>query len=154
MEKERDKRTVCVVSKCLLGEPCRFDGKSKKVALPPWDGMEVIALCPELEAGLTVPRPPCEICGGDGTDVLYGRAKILDKFGADKTDAYISGARICAEICKRNGVTRAYLKSKSPECGSGRIYDGTHSRRLILGDGVFAALLKQMGVEVIETEAE
>ena len=151
MNKQNNKG-VCAVSKCLLGEPCRFDGTDKKASQEPWSdsGMTVVGVCPEMAAGLGIPREPCEIVGGDGEDVLLGRARVIDINGNDKTQYYIRGAQCCAEMCRELGVTRAYLKSKSPECGVGRVYDGSFSRILISGDGIFAALLKRMGVELHE----
>lgn len=150
----KEQKTVCAVSKCLLGEACRYDGSHRLHPNPPWAGMKVIGVCPELAAGLSVPRTPCEIIGGDGACVLDGKARVRDKNGNDKTRDYLRGAEVCAELCKESGVTLAYLKSKSPECGCGRIYDGSHSGKLIPGDGIFAALLKRMGVMVYETDAK
>ena len=154
MSADKKSQAPCAVSKCLLGIPCRYDGAVKKVTVPPWGSAEVIAVCPETAAGLSVPRTPCEIVGGDGADVLLGTARVLDINGADKTDDYIRGAEICADMCKVNGVTQAYLKSKSLECGAGRIYDGSHTGKLIQGDGIFAAMLKEMCITVTETEAD
>ena len=153
---EQYKKRVCAVSMCLLGEPCRFDGSAKKASCAAWldQDLEVVGVCPEIAAGLGIPRDPCEIVDGDGADVLNGKARVIDINGNDKTQDYIRGAEICAELCRKQGVTQAYLKSKSPECGVGRIYDGCFNRTLVPGDGIFATLLKRMGVEVHETDAQ
>jgi len=92
---------------------------------------------------------PAEIQGGDGNDVLDSRARVVTSQGDDVTDAFIQGARAVLDLARLNRVNLAILKSNSPSCGCGRIYDGSFSRRLRPGDGVAAALLRRHGVKVL-----
>ena len=144
-----------LVSACLAGCECRFDGSANTVATVAQmaeEGRAVLA-CPEEDGGLPTPRPPAEIVGGDGADVLAGRARVVTRDGTDVTDIYVAGARIALEKAQEAGARRAILKSRSPSCGRGAIYDGTFTRTLQVGDGVTAALLKAHGIEV-HTEAD
>lgn len=139
-----------LVSACLLGERCRYDGRGKpNQELISLSKNELIPVCPELLGGPTTPRSPAEIVGGgDGHDVLEGRAKVMSKDGRDVTGYFVKGAYAALEIAKKENATEAYLKSKSPSCGCGKIYDGTFSGKLKTGDGVTAALLKKNGIKV------
>lgn len=140
-----------LVSACLLGETCRYDGRSKpnKEVILLSKKEELIPVCPELLGGLDAPRGPSEITGGDGNDVLEGRAKVMSKDGRDVSEFSIKGARAVLEVAQKEGITEAHLKSKSPSCGCGKIYDGTFSGKLKTGDGVTAALLKKNGIRVV-----
>ena len=109
-------------------------------------------VCPEVDGGLGTPRPPAEIVGGDGADVLAGRARVLTAGGADVTAAYVEGARRALRAAQEAGATRAILKTRSPSCGKGDIYDGSFSRSLRAGDGVTAALLAEHGIEVLRDD--
>lgn len=145
-----DRRPV-VVSACLAGRACRFDGGANpddEVAGLVASGRAVL-VCPEVEGGLGTPRPPAEIVGGDGYDVLGGRARVVTVEGVDVTDAYLEGARQALAAARRAGATEAILKARSPSCGCGRIYDGTFTRTLADGDGVTAALLRRNGIKVV-----
>ena len=99
-----------------------------------------------------MPRPPAEIVGGDGEDVLEGRARVITIDGQDVTEAYLRGAEVALAVARRLGIRKAILKSHSPSCGCRLIYDGTHSGRLVPGRGVTAALLRQEGIEVVSEE--
>jgi len=112
-------------------------------------GEAYIDICPEILGGLPTPRPPCEIVGGEGKDVLAGRASIIDCYGNDVTLAMLSGADQALNICKSKQVKKTYLKQSSPTCGCGKIYDGSFSSVLKDGNGVFAELLLSHGIEVI-----
>jgi len=112
-------------------------------------GKEYIDLCPELFGGLMTPRPPCEIVGGDGADVLMKTARIVDCNGDDVTEKILLGADKALEVCKARKVTKAYLKQGSPSCGFGWIYDGSFSSVQRSGNGVFAELLARNGIEVL-----
>jgi uncharacterized protein YbbK (DUF523 family) len=90
--------------------------------------------------------------GGDGHDVLAGRARVVTEAGDDVTDAYVAGARRALEAATEAGATRAILKARSPSCGAGVIYDGTFSGARKEGDGVTAALLAANGIEVISED--
>ncbi len=139
-----------LVSSCLLGIPCAYDGEGRGVG-------ELVALaargravpiCPEVAGGLPIPRPTAEIVGGDGEDVLDGRARVVMITGEDVTEAYLLGAECALAAARRYGITTAILKQRSPSCGSTHIYDGTHSGRLVAGRGVTAALLARNGLTV------
>jgi uncharacterized protein YbbK (DUF523 family) len=143
-----------LVSACLAGRECRYDGSSNHDALVARllaSGRAVLA-CPEVDGGLGTPRPPAEIVGGDGDDVLDGRARVVTRAGADVTSAYIAGAHRALRTAVRAGATFAVLKAKSPSCGASGVYDGTFSRTLTDGEGVTAALLRRNGIRVITEE--
>lgn len=141
-----------ICSACLTGRKCRYDGEAREDAeiKRRYETGELKAVCPECLAGLPAPRCPSEIVGGDGGDVLEGRARVMAQDGSDRTAEFLKGAQKTLEAAQRCGAKRAYLKSKSPSCGCGRIYDGTFSGVLRGGDGVTTALLKKHGIEVIE----
>ncbi len=130
-----------LVSACLLGTPCRYDGKSKPVgavqALE--QQFRIIPICPEVMGGLPTPRTPSEICG----------ACVKMRDGRDVTDNYRRGAEEALRLARENDATVAVLKEKSPSCGRGMVYDGTFSGRLIPGDGICAALLLENGIQVL-----
>ena len=131
-----------LVSACLLGEKCRYDGKSKpcKAVLELAERHELIPICPEVMGGLSTPRSPAEIMT-DGS--------VKNRLGRDVTQEYRTGAQTALQIAKREGCTVAILKEKSPSCGTGLIYDGSFTGTLCAGDGVCAALLKQNGLRVL-----
>lgn len=144
-----------LVSACLAGRACRFDGSSSPddlVARLVAKGRAVL-VCPEEQGGLPTPRPPAEIVGGTGADVLEGRARVITKGGKDVTQEYIEGAERALETARKVGARTALLKSRSPSCGRSAIYDGSFTRTLRDGDGVTAALLKSAGIEVIDDES-
>jgi uncharacterized protein YbbK (DUF523 family) len=144
-----------LVSACLAGCECRFDGSSNLVGTVADLAEEggAVLVCPEEDGGLPTPRPPAEIVGGDGHDVLAGRAKVVTRAGVDVTDRYVAGARAALRWAQETGARKAILKSRSPSCGAGALYDGTFTRTLRTGDGVTAALLRENGIEVV-TEAD
>lgn len=146
--------TKLAVSACLLGQPCRYDGKSK--AHGPTCALakerDVLPLCPECLGGLPTPRLPSEIVGGDGADVLAGKARVLAKDGRDVTEAFLQGAYKALALCQQAGVQKAILKARSPSCGVGAIYDGSFSGRQRAGAGVCAALLRQKGIALCTEE--
>lgn len=152
-------KPILLVSRCLLGEPCRYDGAVKtnltdRLLAMGLSESDWIACCPEMDGGLSCPREPCEIEPGfEGGDVLDGRARVLAGDGADCTAQYLAGARQACRMAASFGIRTALLKAKSPSCGCAAIYDGTHSRRLKDGRGVAAALLQRAGLEVF-SEAE
>ncbi len=142
-----------LVSACLAGLPCRYDGSAcpHPAALALVRARRALPVCPEQLGGLPTPRPRAEIAGGDGDDVLEGRARVLDEGGADVTAAFVRGAEAVAALARAAGVRRALLKARSPSCGVGAVHDGTFSGRLRPGDGVTAAALRRQGIRV-ETE--
>ena len=153
MDSRPSKRLL--VSACLAGVNCTFRGKNnlndkiKRLV----DSGAAIALCPEVFAHLGVPRENIELSGGDGNDILDGKAKAISVNGRDVTKPLIAGAYKVLGVAKRYDIREAVLKSNSPTCGVGRIYDGTFSNTLKNGDGVLAALLKRNGI-IVSTERE
>ena len=128
-----------LVSRCLLGEPCRYDGKSKPVeellrlAL---QGHVLVPVCPEEDGA----RPPAEI-QADG--------RVVNREGTDVTAEYRSGAQKALETARKYGCTAAVLKEKSPSCGHCRVYDGSFTGTLRAGQGVTAELLTRNGIRVL-----
>ncbi len=108
-----------LVSACLLGEACRWDGRDKRDerVLRALCGREVVPVCPEAAAGLGIPRPACDIAGGGGADVLAGRARVLTQDGRDRTEAFLRGAETAVDAARRFGARLAILKEGSPSCG-------------------------------------
>ncbi len=142
-------RLSILISSCLLGAPCRYDGGSKPVLAVErlarrieCAGGAVARACPEMLGGLTCPRVPAERRG----------TRVVAADGRDVTAAYRTGADRTLEIARRAGARLAILKAKSPSCGTGRIYDGTFSGTLVPGDGVCAELLEQEGFIVVDEE--
>lgn len=133
-----------IISACLLGLDCRYDGgnnyvgdeKIKKLK----ENYELIPVCPEAYGGLTTPRVPSEIAGD----------KVVSRLGADVTNEFIKGAAAALYLAKLFDCDCAILKANSPSCGSGTVYDGTFSGTLTEGYGVTAKLLKENGICVID----
>lgn len=139
-----------LVSACLRGVPCRFDGRDKaspeiEAALA---GREPVPFCPETAGGLATPRRPAELVGGDGGAVLDGAARVVDDTGRDVTAEFVAGARLALRAARRAGCREALLMPRSPSCGRGTVHDGSFTGRLTAGDGVTAALLARNGVTV------
>ena len=136
-----------LISSCLLGLACRYDGREgKKIDLESLsDQYTIVPFCPEIYGGLPTPRVPSEIIDD----------KVMMKDGTDVTENYRKGATEALRLCRMLGIEKALLKEKSPSCGSGRVYDGSFSGTLIDGDGITAALLKANGITVYgESEIE
>jgi len=96
----------------------------------------VVSVCPEVEAGMNIPRMPAEIYGGSGNSVLDGETNVVEKDGNIVTDDFIAGASIALELCKKFNIEIAILAESSPSCGSSFIYDGSFSGRAIVKSGV------------------
>lgn len=130
-----------LISACLLGVKCRYDGKSKEYPQIKLlkDKHNLIPICPEVMGGRPTPRVVTEIQNG----------KAIDKDGIDQTKAFINGAIKSLEIAKEYGCTVAVLKSKSPSCGFGEIYDGTFSGTLVTGNGIAAAFFKESKISIL-----
>jgi uncharacterized protein YbbK (DUF523 family) len=134
-----------LVSACLLGVPCRYDAKSKpdERVIAFSKKHELIPVCAEVLGGLETPRIPAEIVGD----------KVLRRDGVDVTREYHSGAQCVLDIAIQNSCKIAILKSKSPSCGKGKIYDGTYTKTLKDGNGICADLLMKNNITVL-TERE
>ena len=133
-----------LVSACLLGKNCKYNGKNnyneKVCALA--KKYDLIPVCPETAGGLSAPRNPAEICG----------QQVLLSDKTDVTAEFKKGAELTLETALACNCKKAMLKAKSPSCGSGRIYDGTFSKKLVCGDGVTAKLLKENGIVIFNEE--
>lgn len=144
-------RQKVLVSRCLLGHRVRYDGGASGLygQLARWqDEGRIIALCPEVAGGLPTPRPPAEIPGGQGLDVLNGKAPVMTNEGEDVTAAFMDGAQQALALVNRHGIRIAILKANSPSCGNVQTYDGSFSGVKVEGQGVTAALLAGAGVQV------
>ncbi len=130
-----------LISACLLGVRCRYDGASKPLAEIEAlrQQYHLIPVCPEVFGGLPTPREPAERQG----------ERVVTRSGQDVTDAYRRGAEETLRLAQLFGCRLAILKEKSPSCGSGERYDGTYSGTLTAGNGVTADLLLQNGVAVL-----
>jgi uncharacterized protein YbbK (DUF523 family) len=142
-----------LVSACLMGHAVRYDGRSKPLlhpAIDRWREEErLVTICPEMSAGMVVPRPPAEIAvGATGVDVLAGTARVMEISGGDVTDGFLRAAENALALARETGCRYALLIDGSPSCGSGFIYDGTFSGNRHPGGGVTAAVLKRAGIEV------
>lgn len=144
-----------LISACLIGVACTHgaEAKTRAWALRLVAEGRAVPVCPEVAGGLPIPRPAAEIDGGDGGAVLDGRARVIDEYGVDVTDAYLRGARIALAAADRSGARLAILKARSPSCGVGATYDGRFSGHLVPGDGVTAAILRAAGIDVVSDEA-
>ena len=129
-----------LISACLLGTCCRYDGASKGQPLVKAlaERHMLVPVCPEQLGGLPTPRPPAERQGGT----------VRTRSGIDVTDQYRRGAEETLRLCRLLGCEAAVLKERSPSCGRGQIYDGTFSGTLTAGDGVTAELLTANGIPV------
>ncbi len=140
MEKKREN---ILVSACLLGLGCRYDGSSKadeRVAkLLEREDITLIPVCPEQLGGMETPREPSERIGEE----------VRNRLGEDVTSCYRKGAEETVKMARLYRCRRAVLKERSPSCGCGQIYDGSFSKTLIRGDGVTAELLKSCGIQVL-----
>lgn len=144
---------VVLVSACLLGAACRYDGTSK--AAPALRallaGKSVVPICPEAAAGLGTPRPATQLHGGDGRAVWTGGASARTVDGQeDRTAAFKAGADTAAAAARAFGARLAVLKQRSPSCGSRQVWvDG----RLVEGEGITTAKLREEGLTVLGEEA-
>ena len=134
-----------LVSACLLGIACRYDGKS----VPSEDVIRLgekyclIPVCPEIYGGLSTPRTPSERIS----------ERVMMRDGTDVTDNYMRGAEAALGLCRLMDIKIAVLKAKSPSCGKGMIYDGSFTGHLTERDGVTAEYLTRHGIKVL-TEKE
>ncbi len=145
---------MIIVSACLAGFSCRYDGGSNQVKLIAKLVKEgkAVAVCPEELGGMSTPREPAEIVRGSGNDLLSGIAIVKNRSGQDVSREFIHGALETWEIAKRHHACVAILKERSPSCGSTQIYDGTFNGQKKAGRGVTAALLHEHGIEVLSED--
>ncbi len=136
------KKEILLISACLMGLPCRYDGKSQPVSKEMKKILKkfhVILVCPEELGGLSTPRDKAEI---------QKNGKVLDIKGNDVTDYFNQGALNTLEICQKLNIKKAILKSKSPSCGTKQIYNGSFSSTLINGMGICAQTLKNNNIKL------
>lgn len=138
---------MILISGCLVGLDCRYDGTSEKngQVLESLKSVPLLPVCPEQLGGLSTPRARAEIVGGDGHDVLAQRARVLDETGKDVTLHLVKGATETLKLTQLLGIKEAYLKGKSPSCGLGTIW---RKGQLVKGDGVCTALLSKNGIRI------
>ncbi len=146
-------RARILISACLIGEPVRYDGRARTLAqsiIAEWQAAgRLVPICPELVAGLGVPRPAAEISNHQtGSDVLAGAARVVTEGGIDVTELYMVGAAAAVAAARAGGCGFALLADGSPSCGSSFIYDGSFGRHRHLGIGVTTALLRANGIRV------
>jgi uncharacterized protein YbbK (DUF523 family) len=136
--------TKICVSACLAGERCRYDGNTNEIPeiRKLVEEGKAVPVCPEVWGGLPVPRIPSERRG----------TMVINREGTDVTEAYMKGSRQALETCLKEGCQTAVLKARSPACGHGRIYDGTFTKTLIDGNGTFADMLEEHGINVMTEE--
>ncbi|CDF58462.1 DUF523 domain-containing protein [Thermobrachium celere] len=141
---------MILISACLLGLCCKYNGGDNKniKVLEFIKKYPAIPVCPEQLGGLPTPRKPAEIKAENSKDVLDGNGKVINIEGQDVTDCFVKGAYETLKLAKIYDVKIAILKSKSPSCGCGFIYDGTFRGRLKEGNGITAELLIQNGIKV------
>lgn len=141
-----------LVSACLIGERVRYNGEVKthdSSILEYWQYQRrLVPFCPEVAAGLSVPRPCSEISGSNGSAVLHGHTSVMNISGQDVTKYFLTGAKKALELARSNKIEIAVLKDGSPSCGSTYIYDGSFSQIKRPGRGVTTALLQENGVRV------
>ena len=136
---------MLIVSMCLAGIPCRYDGRDNLVPKIKelLERNDAIAVCPEVLGGLPTPRVPSEI-QPDG--------RVLNQQGDDVTGQFFRGAEQALTICRTHGCTGAILKARSPSCGKDCIYDGSFTGTLVRGNGIFAQMLVDAGIPVMTEE--
>ncbi len=145
-----EKKTKTLVSACLMGIHCRYDGNhswseelSKRFET---EELELIPVCPEQLGGLPTPRPAAEIRGGSGDDVLDGTAHVVQiETGKDVSNEFIKGAQAALKIARITGATQALMKTNSPSCGCDGIKVGG---KRVDGEGVTVALFRRNGIHV------
>jgi len=145
-------RPSLLISACLLGRPVRYDGQGKAQPDAVLERLrqvfDLVPVCPEVMGGLPTPRPPAEIVGGSGTQVLAGIAVVREREGADVSAAFVAGAHQALALASERGCRHALLKALSPSCGNNAHYDGSFSGARRAGQGVAAALLAEAGLTV------
>lgn len=133
-----------LVSACLLGVNCKYSGGNNlcPAVATLQETYTLIPVCPEQLGGLPTPRPAAE----------RRENSVINNEGTDVTSQFQRGAEEALKLGKMLGCSKAVLKSRSPSCGCGQIYDGTFSGTRIAGDGVTAQLLKRNGFTILSEE--
>lgn len=142
-------RERVLVSACLVGRECRFDGRAKTDRVLQRElaseHVEIVPFCPEEHGGLGTPRPPSWLESESASAVLAGRERVVTDAGVDVTPQFLTGAEGALSVCRTHAIRRAFLKERSPSCGVCQ----THANgKLVDGPGVTTALLQRHGIEV------
>jgi len=142
-----------LVSACLLGAECRYDGRANRDGPLERElarqGIEAVPFCPEEHGGLGTPRPPAWIEHTNAAGVLDGQDRVVTDAGADVTAQFVQGAEGALAVCKLQGIARAFLKERSPSCGTCNTHVGN---QLVEGPGVTTELLRRNGISVTGVE--
>ncbi len=138
--KEPEMKQNIIISACLLGEPCRYDGASKccPLAYRLREKYNLIPICPEVFGGLPTPRVPSEIIGD----------RVVNKQGVDVSKEYRRGAEVALTLAREGQVAFAVLKARSPSCGKGKTYDGTFTGTLTDRHGITVEAFLEAGIPV------
>lgn len=133
-----------IVSACLLGENCKYNGGNNHdpAVVAFCQGKEVIPVCPEVLAGMGIPRTPIEIVDG----------VVMDRNGNNVDTQIRTAVKQILDFLPLEQIQCAVLKSRSPTCGVNQVYDGSFTGTLIDGSGVLAQALKDAGCQVIDAE--
>tara|TARA_B110000467_G_scaffold163304_1_gene188914 strand:+ start:3721 stop:4116 length:396 start_codon:yes stop_codon:yes gene_type:complete len=126
-----------IISACLLGRECRYNGSHSKISNLDSLDMEFIPVCPEEAGGLGTPRPAAEL-NSSANEVVNGTGEIVRKSGTDVTTQFINGSKKELSKLKLTNSKIAVLKSRSPSCGYGEIYDGSFTGNICKGNGIFS----------------
>ena len=128
-----------LVSACLLGENCKYNGKNNFNSLIAklTNSFVIIPICPEVLGGLTTPRLPSEI----------NNEFVINEAGVDVTYEFNKGAKLALQTALKENIKYAILKEKSPSCGVNKIYDGNFNGTLLAGKGITCQLLEQNGIK-------
>ncbi len=146
VQREKTGNSTVMISACLVGEPCRYDGgcfDDNRLQELIESGL-AISFCPEVAGGLPTPRPSCEIIANSNPP------RVINKNGVDHTASFKKGAHMAVATCKEKGISLAILKSRSPSCGSRSIYDGSFTGKMIEGEGLATQALREAGVHVFD----
>lgn len=137
-------RKKIIVSACLLGKNCKYNGGNNynETIVEFLKDKEIIAVCPEVMGGLPTPRKPSEIVHGEVTNTE----------GVSVDKEFRQGAKVAMDLIKDEEIECAILQSRSPSCGTKQIYDGTFSKKLIEGKGIFAEELAKKGIKLIDSD--
>ena len=140
-----------LISACLLGKNCRYNGGHSQLTELEKIDVEWIPVCPEESGGLGTPRPSAEMQENAET-ILNGKGKIITNKGKNVTSEFIQGAEKSLQLGLGAEVKIAVLKSKSPSCGIGKIYDGSFTKSLKTGNGIFAHLCHENDIACISSD--
>ena len=140
-----------LISACLLGKNCRYNGGHSQLTQLEEIDVEWIPVCPEESGGLGTPRPSAEMQENAET-ILNGKGKIITNKGKNVTSEFIQGAEKSLQLGLGAEVKIAVLKSKSPSCGIGKIYDGSFTKTLKTGNGIFAHLCHENDIACIPSD--